>query len=194
MAFNISQFTNQLVNDGARPNLFKIQIPTLPAPLASNGKVTNLTAGGKLEFMARSAQIPGSTIGQVPIYYFGREVKLAGNRTFADWSPTIINDEDFVIRNSLETWMNYINGHVSNVRGNGNGPLGNSGNGINSYACDAFVYQYGKDGTVIQQYNIVGLFPVDLTPIDLNWESNNAIEEFSVTFTFQYWTNTNSTT
>ena len=193
-AFNISQFTNQLVNDGARPNLFKVQIPTLPVPLASNGKTSSLSAAGKLEFMARASQLPGSSLGTVPIHYFGREIKLAGNRTFADWTITIINDEDFVIRNSIETWMNYINGHVSNVRGQGNAPLGNSGNGINSYACDGYVYQYGKDSSVLQQYNIIGLYPSDISPIDLNWETNNAIEEFSVTFTYQYWTNANSTT
>ena len=198
MAFNVSQFTNQLVNDGARPNLFKVQIPNLPIPLANNAKVNNLTAGGKLEFMARAAQLPGSSLGTVPIYYFGREVKLAGNRSFADWSLTIINDEDFVIRNSIETWMNNINSHVGNVRGSGNGPLStvatNLDNGLNTYSCDGSVYQYGKDSSVIQQYNVIGMFPVDLSPIDLNWESNNTIEEFTVTFTYQYWTNAYSTT
>ena len=190
MAFNISQFTNQLVNDGARPNLFKVQIPTLPVPLANNGKTVNLSSAGKLEFMAKTSQIPGSSIGQVPLYYFGREVKFAGNRTFADWTLTIINDEDFTIRSSLETWMNWINSNAGNVRGTGNAPTNTAGQ---SYALDAVVNQYGKAGSIIQAYNFVGMFPIDISPIDLDWGSNDAIEEFTVTFAYQYWTNANST-
>ena len=192
MAFNVSQFTNQLVNDGARPNLFQVSLPGLPTGLGTNQLQNVSNPSSRLSFMAKAAQLPGSSIGQVPVYYFGREVKFAGNRTFADWQLTIINDEDFTIRNSLETWMNWINSNAGNVRGTGNGPqlITQSGQ---SYALDAKVDQYGKNGNVIQTYNFVGMFPTDISPIDLDWSSNDAIEEFTVTFSYQYWTNANST-
>ena len=192
MAFNVSQFTNQLVNDGARPNLFQVSLPGLPAPLATNQLQNVTNPSNRLSFMAKAAQIPGSSIGQVPLYYFGREVKFAGNRTFADWTLTIINDEDFTIRTSLETWMNWINSNAGNVRGTGIGPqlITQSGQ---SYALDAVVNQYGKNGNIIQAYNFVGVFPTDISPIDLDWGSNDTIEEFTVTFAYQYWTNANST-
>jgi hypothetical protein len=192
MAFNVSQFTNQLVNDGARPNLFQISLPGLPTPLGTNQLQNVSNPSSRLSFMAKAAQLPGSSIGQVPLYYFGREVKFAGNRTFADWQLTIINDEDFTIRTSLETWMNYINSNAGNVRATGTGPqlITQSGQ---SYALDATVNQYGKNGNIIQAYNFVGMFPIDISPIDLDWGSNDAIEEFTVTFAYQYWTNANST-
>lgn len=130
--------------------------------------------------MAKTAQLPGSTIGTVPVYYFGREMKFAGNRTFADWSLTIINDEDFSIRNAVENWMNSINSNAGNIR---------SGAALNntSYTVDAEVTQYGKTGGALKKYKFVGLFPIDLAPIDLDWGSNDAIEEYSVTFAYQHW-------
>jgi hypothetical protein len=180
MAFNVAEFRSNLIGDGARPNLFNVTL-AFPA-LVSSGTA----AAKKATFMVKSAQLPGSTVGTVPLYYFGRETKFAGNRTFADWTVTIINDEDFLIRTALESWMSTINSHAGNVRnGSADTPSG--------YTSDAMVSQYNKTGTSIQDYTFVGMFPVDLAPIDLDWGSNDTIEEYSVTFAYQYWTNANST-
>ena len=122
MTFNVSDFTSNLINDGARPNLFQVTMATLPAALGGNGTNSANAPARRLSFMARAAQIPGSSVGVIPMFYFGREIKLAGNRTFPEWTITIINDEDFSIRNSMETWMNYINSHTGNLRGQGNAP------------------------------------------------------------------------
>jgi hypothetical protein len=180
MAFNVAEFRANMVGDGARPNLFQVSL-TFPT-IAANGSA----AAQKAVFMARAAQLPGSTVGQVPVFYFGREMKFAGNRTFTDWTLQIINDEDFVIRNSLESWMNQINSHASNVRGTGAVTP-------SSYSVDAVVTQYGKAGNILKSYNFVGMFPVDVSPIDLDWSSNDTIEEYSATFAFQYW-ESNTTT
>jgi hypothetical protein len=174
MAFNVAEFRANMIGDGARPNLFSVSLvfPTL----AVNGAL----AGQKVNFMAKAAQLPGSTIGTVPVFYFGREMKFPGNRTFADWTLTIINDEDFAIRNSLESWMNAINSHAANVRSGA--AIGSTG-----YSVDASVTQYGKTGNELKKYNFVGMFPLDLAPIDLDWGSNDAIEEYTCTFAYQYW-------
>jgi hypothetical protein len=174
MAFNVAEFRANMVGDGARPNLFSVTL-TFPTTV-TNGQ----TAGQKTTFMAKAAQLPGSTVGSINVPYFGRELKFAGNRTFTDWTLTIINDEDFVIRNSLEAWMNLINSHAGNVR---------AGNAVTpaSYTQDAIVTQYGKADTILKTYKFVGLFPVDIAPIDLNWGSNDEIEEYTSTFAFQWW-------
>ena len=174
MAFNVAEFRANMIGDGARPNLFQVSL-TFPT-IAANGSA----AGQKVSFMAKSAQLPGSTVGIVPVYYFGRELKFAGNRTFTDWTLQIINDEDFVIRNSLESWMNSINSHTTNVR---NAAAVNP----SSYSVDAVVTQYGKAGQELKSYKFVGLFPLDIAAIDLDWGSNDSIEEYGVTFAFQYW-------
>jgi hypothetical protein len=181
MAFNVTEFRANMIGDGARPNLFQV---TLSFPtVAQNGTA----AAQKTTFMAKSAQLPGSTVGTVPLYYFGRELKFAGNRTFTDWTLQIINDEDFTIRNALESWMNAINSHAGNVRNPGaSGPSG--------YTVDAKVDQYGKTGNIVKSYKFVGLFPLDLAPIDLDWGSNDTIEEYSATFAYQWWQSEPSTT
>ena len=172
MTFNVTEFRANLVGDGARPNLFQVVL-TLPQ-FANNATA----AGQKLQFMAKAAQLPGSTVGTVPMYYFGREMKFAGNRSFTDWTLQIINDEDFVIRNSMESWMNAVNSHAGNIRNT-------SAASPSSYAVDATVTQYGKTGSAINTYSFIGLFPLDIAPIDLDWGSNDTIEEYSVTFAYQ---------
>jgi hypothetical protein len=179
-AFNINTFRSQLVGDGARPNLFQIQVPLAGIP------GVNDPGNQKLTMMAKSAQLPGSTLGMVPLYYMGRELKFAGNRTFTDWTVTIINDEDFLVRNALEQWMNTINANVGNNR---NAAALSS----LSYQVDGTVTQYGKTNTALKMYNIIGLFPIDVSPIDLDWGSNDSIEEFTVTFAYQWWESTGTT-
>jgi hypothetical protein len=174
MAFNVAEFRANMIGDGARPNLFQVSL-TFPT-IVANASV----AAQKTTFMAKTAQLPGSTINSFPLYYFGRELKFAGNRTFTDWTLQIINDEDFVIRNALESWMNSINSHTSNVRNAA------SVNPLN-YSVDAEVTQFSKSGAVLKKYKFVGLFPVDVAPIDLDWGSNDSIEEYATTFAFQYW-------
>lgn len=173
MAFSVNEFRSQMVGDGARPNLFEVSMPFPAISAAGN-------AQSKLTFMCKTAQLPGATIGVVPVQYFGRELKFAGNRTFADWTITVINDEDFSVRNAFERWMNGINSHNANVRNPAAlAPFG--------YTVDGEVFQYGKSGNILKKYKFIGLFPTDITPIDVDWGSNDTIEEFSITLSYQWW-------
>lgn len=177
MAFNVNSFRSSLQYDGARPNYFQVALTFPPNVLNATG------AGQKSQFFCKAAQIPTVTIGVAPLFYFGREVKLPGNAVYADWTITIINDEDFVIRNSFENWMNLINSHAGNIR---------DPSMLNSvgYSVPATILHYGKTGNVIKQYDFVGMWPSDPAPIDLDWGSNDTIEEFTVTMSYQYWTST----
>jgi hypothetical protein len=173
MAFNVNEFRSQMQGDGARPNLFEVSMPFPAFALPGNAQT-------KMSFMCKTAQLPGSSVGLVPVPYFGRELKFAGNRTFQDWTVSIINDEDFVIRNAFERWMNGINSHASNLRY----PAAATQVG---YTVDSEVRQYGKAGDVLKKYKFVGVFPTDLSPIDVDWGSNDSIEEFTVTLSYQWW-------
>lgn len=173
MAFNVNEFRAQMQGDGARPNLFEVSMPFPAFAVPEN-------AQQKLTFMCKSAQLPGATLGVVPVQYFGRELKFVGNRTFADWTITIINDEDFVVRNAFERWMSGINSHGLNVRNTqALTPAG--------YSVDGEVKQFGKKGDTLKKYKFIGLFPTDVAPIDVDWGSNDTIEEFTVTLSYQWW-------
>jgi hypothetical protein len=171
-SFNVQEFRAQMTGDGARPNLFNCELPFLGNLLG--------TAAVKYNFMCRAAQLPGSTVNQVPVNYFGRELKFAGNRTFTEWTVTIINDEDFVIRNAFELWMSRLNSHVSNLR---------SSNFISpaQYQQDGIVTQFGKADEILKLYKFIGMFPIDISPIELDWGANDTIEEYAVTFAYQWW-------
>lgn len=175
MAFDINDFRTNLAQDGARPNLFEVTLQ-FPTWIGTGG-----LAGQKATFLCKAAQLPGSTVGLAPLFYFGREVKLAGNRTYQDWTVQIINDEDFVIRNALELWMNGINDPAGNIRN----PAASVIDG--GYGVDALVSQYGKTGQIIKQYQFVGIWPMDLSPIELDWGANDTIEEFTVTWAVNFY-------
>ena len=170
MPFSINNFRAQLVGQGARPNLFEVSVPF---PGAANAG----EAGQKMTFMCKGAQIPGADIGMVEVPYFGRNIKLAGNRTFAEWTTTVINDEDFAIWSGMVNWMNGIQGHGENTR---------SIQG-SDYQVDAMVTQYGKEGEVIKQITMVNCWPSSIPAIELGWDTNDAIEEFAVTWQYDYW-------
>lgn len=172
MAFNINEMRSQLVYGGARQNLFQVRINN---PANASGDL-------KTPFMVQAAQIPESTLGVIPVFYFGRQMKLAGDRTFGDWTVTVINDEDFLIRNAMEEWSNRINRLERNVRD------------INRYKSNATVIQYAKDGTAIREYKFNGIFPSVISPIELDWASTDQIESFQVTFSYDYWTVSGGTT
>lgn len=185
MAFNIQQFRSAMTNDGARPNLFEV---ALNFPAAANAGVPataragsdGLSTAQQFRFFCRAAQLPGSTVNSIPVNYFGRELKFAGNRTFPEWSVTLINDEDFKIRNAFELWLNGLNSHRGNLRsGSFTDPI--------SYTTQATVTQFAKSGEAVKSYTFVGLFPIDVSPIDVDWSSNDTIEEYSVTFAYQWW-------
>jgi hypothetical protein len=168
MAFNVSDFRGQLEFGGARPSLFEVQIFN---PVNAAGDL-------KTPFMVRAAQMPGATVGTIPVSYFGRQVKIAGNRTFDAWTPTIINDEDFLIRNAIEEWNHEINTFEGNLRATGNTPA--------SYKSTAIVKQFAKDGTVLRTYEFDGIWCSDIAPIDLSWDAEG-IQEYAVTFQYDYW-------
>lgn len=174
MAFNVNDFRQRITGDGARPNLFEVRM-NFPSFANISG------VDDKFKFMCNTAQLPGSTIGVAPVFYFGREVKLAGNRTYPEWTVNVINDEDFIIRNAMERWMNGINDPELNIR-DPNASVVDLGYGV-----DADVIQYSKMGFDIKSYKFYGMFPIDIAPIELSWSANDQVEEFAITFAVQYW-------
>lgn len=168
MSLRVDDFKAKLKGGGARPNLFRV---TLNFPVYAGGSA-ELTS-----FMCKGAQLPASTINAVEVPFRGRQLKIAGDRTFEDWSVTVINDTGFEVRNAMERWMNGMNGHTANT-GFTNPVL---------YQADLIVDQLDKDGGVLKSYNFRGAFPNNISAIDLSYDTVDTIEEFEVAFSIQYW-------
>ena len=173
---NINDFKAVLKGGGARGNQFQV---TMPFPgFAATGGETRV-----MSFLCRTSNLPGMTLGEVPVPFRGRVLYVAGDRTFETWTTTFMNDTDFLIRNAFERWMNEINALLDN-RGLEN---------PSDYQVDAFVDQLDRSGAVIKSYTFRGLFPQTIAPIELTYDGNDAVEEFEVTYRYQYF-ESNTTT
>jgi hypothetical protein len=164
MAFAINDIRGVLQYGGARPTLFEARV------VGPQGLIPNFN------FLCKGTSLPESDVSTFNVPYFGRQIKLAGNRTYRDWQVTVMNDEDFTVRDQFERWHSYINSIQTNL----------SAVSPTNYKTQANVIQYGKDGTVLRQYTFVGLFPVTVSGINLDWSDTDRIEEFNVTFSYDY--------
>ena len=185
----LHDFKSQLRGGGARPNLFEASIPAFPAGVSNAGTLWNNTTSRDFRFLCKAAQLPASTVAEVPIPFRGRILKVAGDRTFEPWTVTIINDEDFNLRSAFEAWMNSIN-DLSHATGITN---------PESYMCNGYIAQLGrgnarnsttheqnnKEQQVLRSYKFTGMFPTEVGAIDLSYDSTDTIEEFTVTFQVQ---------
>ena len=175
----IEQFKGVLKGGGVRPTMFQVSL-SFPEDVVSDG----LSADGdrRVTFLCKATQLPPSEIGQIDIPFRGRQLKVAGDRTFGDWAVTIINDDTFLIKNAMEKWSEKIQRH--------NYALGETQ--LANYFSDGYVRQLDRDATVLRTYAFRGIWPKTIDAIDLNFSSNDEIEDYGVTFAMQYWTATNS--
>ena len=173
---NINDFKATLKGGGARANQFSVNMP-FPGFAGTGGE------SRVMSFLCRTTNLPGMTLGEVAVPFRGRSLYIAGDRTFETWTTTILNDTDFMIRNAFERWMNGINALSDNSG------LENPAD----YQVDAFVDQLDRAGTVIKSYTFRGLWPLTIAPIELGYDTNDAVEEFEITYRYQFFeTNTTS--
>ena len=166
---NINDFKAALKGGGASANQFQVTMP-FPGFAAVGGETRTMS------FLCTATNLPGMTLGEVPVPFRGRQLFIAGDRVFDAWSTTIMNDTDFLIRNAMERWMIGINALSDNSG------LENP----SDYQVDAFVDQLDRAGQVIKSYTFRGLWPLTVAPIELAYDGNDAVEEFEVTYRYQF--------
>ena len=175
----LSQFKSNLLGGGARPNLFEVELTTLPAGIEWEAE--------KFRYMCKAAALPASNIAQIDVPFRGRIFKVAGDRTFDVWQITVINDEDFKIRTAFESWMGLISKLDNNM----------GATNPDAYMTNATVFQLGRgsqkesrdnsgsNNAVLKEYEFVDIFPTAISAIDLSYDTSDAIEEFTVDFQVQ---------
>ena len=168
---SIDQFKARLTGGGARANLFQVNLNN---PRGGLGVDVDADLSS---FLCEAAQLPASTMGVAPAFFRGRTVNLVGDRTFEPWVITVYNDTDFKIRASMEAWMRDQNAHEANT-GQQEPDL---------YKADLSVEQLDKNGIVLYSYKFVGAFPSAVSAIDLAYDANDQIEEFSIEWQYDYW-------
>ena len=174
--FNVEQFKSALTNGGARPNQFMVR---LSFPTYVTGQAI---AVARAPFLVSVAELPGQTVNPAVVQYRGREVKFVGDRVYAPWTITVLNDSDMSIRNAVEQWMGGMEDYAAKF-----GRLQPS-----EYQRDLQVYQLDRNGNALKEYNIANAFPVDLSPVARDFGANDQISSFTVTFQYQHFTTSNN--
>ena len=181
----IDKFKSRLTGGIARPNLFEV---VLAFPDGTVDSTVN-DIDPKTRFLVKASALPASNIAAISVPFRGRQLKIAGDRTFDEWQITVINDTDFAIRGSFERWMN-IMAKVSDMSGKTN---------PEDYTKDAYVYQLGRSPVdsasqsssenmpILRTYKFYSVFPTQVSQIDLSYDSSDAVEEFTVTLQVQWW-------
>ena len=168
------------VAQGVKPNMFEVGIKFPTAVAAGDAGLPNI--------LCKSAALPASSIGTIEVPFRGRTVKIAGDRTFDNWTATFVNDKDMKIRAYFEKWLNLMNSHEGNIA-TGFNPTATDNTG---YTVPITVTQLEKNsdeyGTDLRKYKLHYAFPASVSQIDLAYDSNDQIEEFSVEFQYSYWT------
>ena len=183
----LDAFKGRMVGGGARPNLFECEMYFPDDAVPSTTSKDALS--DKVRFLVKAAQLPASTLTEIQVPFRGRQLKIAGTRTYANWNITVINDIDFDIRTAFERWSNLINKHEDNAG------LVNPAD----YQQPMIVRQLGRssvNGTVptsdvnipvLKMYQFIGAYPVEVSGIDLSYDSNDTVEEFTVSMAYQWY-------
>ena len=176
---SISDFKSALIGGGARPNLFEVELTTLPGGIDWDSS--------HFSYMCKAATLPASNIANIDVPFRGRIFKVAGDRTIDPWTVTIINDEEFKLRNAFEQWADLI-ARLDNNMGVTN---------PEDYMSNAKVYQLGRgasvssstnagtNNAVLKEYEFFNIWPSAVAAIDLSYDSTDTIEEFTVDFQVQ---------
>ena len=174
--FNVERFKSALTNGGARPNQFAVQM-SFPTYVAGAQ-----LAVARAPFLISVAELPGQTVNPAIVQYRGREVKFVGDRIYAPFTMTVLNDAEMSIRTALEQWMGGMEDYAGKF-----GRLQPS-----EYQRDMQIFQLDRNGNALKSYSIVNAFPVDLSAVGLDFGANDQISSFTVTFQYQHFTVSNN--
>jgi len=186
----LTEFKSKLIGGGTRPNLFEASINSFPTAISEAWDNSSEAENGIFKFLCKASVLPASNLGSIEIPFRGRTLKVAGDRTFDDWTVTIINDEDFRLRTAFERWSNVMS-QLDDATGVTN---------PTSYMTDAFIQQLGRgpevgaatnnggNSSILRSYKFFDVFPVTVGEIALSYDTTDALEEFDVTFRYQYFT------
>lgn len=174
--FKISKFRDAL-KSGSRPNLFRIEVIP-PSGILVGGYTT----------LVRSAALPSATMGTIELpMNGGRRFKIGGDRVFSEWSSTVLNDENYTLRSNLEVWQNnmvFTNYEIDTA-------LGNRSAASTGLYGTVLIYQLDEEGASVPNgsYRLVNCWPSDISAIDLSYDTTDAVEDFTVTWTYDYYEN-----
>jgi len=160
--FDLESFRSQF-QGGARAYLFLYK-PNIP------------TSTIDAKFLVRASILPGTTIEEILVNWQGQDFKMAGKKTFTDWTITFNVDKESKLRKDFEDWSDKIH----KIRSDEN---------LFGVTTDYFATQslsmLDYDGSEILEIKLVDAWPKEIAAITLDYSTMD-VAQFDVTFTYQF--------
>lgn len=167
---------------GTRQNRFKITgaIASASSPNTTSTFETNI-------FYVRTASLPNSTLGGIPINYRGRTVVYPGERVYSPWQITVLDDKPsskIKLYEAFHAWSNGINDHINNTT---------SQSGLdpkNHFAADWTVEQLDTNGAATltgRKFTLHNCWPQTVGDIALDMGADNTLASFAVTIFYSHY-------
>ena len=178
-SFSIDSFTSKLKGGGALASLFEAELITTKGPQQPSSIAD-------FKFLCKATTLPGDTIDVATVTYMGRGINIPSNRAAVQWTTTVYNDEGMEVRNNVESWMEQLNSHKTNVRAS-------AMTQIQSYTGTLKVKTFGKASSTVlkKSYEFIDAWPSAVGEITVDWETND-IQTYDITWEFSYWRSANS--
>jgi hypothetical protein len=165
---------------GARANLFRVDV-TFPSTVITDANSTSGLLTQQMSLLCKSAAVPGFTVGVIEVpFRAGRRIKIPGDRTFADWSVTVINDENHTVRSAFNAWVDYISTSDYDSTSKAKGGV------AQDYYSTVLVSHLNAAGAVVRKYQLEMAYPTDVGALDLSYDSTDTISDFTVNFQYHY--------
>jgi hypothetical protein len=169
----LSEFVGALRDGGARANQFEVNITGGPSSI--------LTSNQDFKFLCKSTQVPALTMGEVAVPYRGRQIYIAGDRTYETWAITVISDRGMFMRSAFEQWQSFLGdiGGTTNRSSIGDTP--------SQYYGTALIKQKDRNDATLRTYRLFDVWPTSVDAMEFAYETEGLME-FGVTFRFNHMT------
>ena len=169
----LSEFVGALRDGGARANQFEVNITGGPAAI--------LTTSQDFRFLCKSTSVPALTMGEIAVPYRGRQIYVAGDRTYETWAITVISDRGMMMRSAFEQWQSFLGdiGGTTNRSSIGDSP--------SQYYGSALIKQKDRNDATLRTYRLFDVWPTSVDAMEFAYETEGLME-FGVTFRFNHMT------
>ena len=148
-----------------RPNRFRMKLffPTI---------IGAQQASDLSEFFVLSSEAPAKTLGILEVPVTGGHVyKVPGDTVVPDWNCTMILDSNMTIYKALMRWQEFCNSLQSGLRANDLSLYGS-----------AELSQLDGINQVVQTWELLKIFPTEVSPITYSKESRDELGQTDVSF------------
>lgn len=166
---------------GLRPNRFRVD-GVFPTGIGIGTSNFNI--------YVKAADLPASTIGAIPVAWQGRVVKFSGERVYSDWVISVYdsNIPAESLRLGFEEWIEKMDGRDShNISYNLTENWYVFYNDLNGNQTSTDQANFNPSG-YSQGILLHNCFPVEVGPIQLNYDLTDTFAEFTVQIAYDYWT------